>query len=322
MQKVEQPGRAENGASRLRLGQAARGFTIVEVLVSITICLALCGLATSIFFQVRAIMRRTQARLELHNNARFLFESMRRDLMAMEQEGAFYIESTIDQHPELPVGDPRHTGEVRLTFLRGRVDNQDFNPDDDGGGSPRSDLVWTQWKFDQHITAICTASSSRARWWRNWSSWIDGAGHNFGQVNQWRAGHLYMGMPQPRRVAGPDAATTLDDGRFDKAYDGEPGDYKDLTGNLGPVARNVTAFALEAVLADGRVVAADVGSTKATALDGEFVDGRVPTGGPARQPHRHRPRLVRVRFDLTDADTRLTQTFSFTFQPSTALPPL
>jgi prepilin-type N-terminal cleavage/methylation domain-containing protein len=301
---------------------ARKGFTLIEVMVSITICLVLCGLATSIFFQVRAIMRRTQARLELHNHARFLFEAMRRDLMALEQEGACYIESTADAHPELPPGDNRHTGEVRLTFLRGRVDNQDYNPDDDGGSAPRSDLVWTQWKFDQRNAAVCAGSNGRARYWRNWTHWADGAGHDFGQVNQWRAGHLYMAMPQPRRAAGSDAATTLDDNRFDKAYDGEVGDYKDLTGNLTPATRGVTAFELEAVLADGKVVHADVRATKNTALDGEFVDGHVPAGPASIQPHRHRPRLFRVRFDLTDAESRLTQSFSFSFQPSTALPPL
>jgi prepilin-type N-terminal cleavage/methylation domain-containing protein len=299
----------------------ARGFTLIEVLVSITICLALCGLATSIFFQVRAIMRRTEARLELHNTARFLFESMRRDLMAMEQAGAFYIETTADAHPELPPGDSGHTGEIRLTFLRGRLDNQDFNPDDDGGGAPRSDLVWTQWKFDQHITALCTGSNARARYWRIWKHWIDGSGNDFGQVNQWRAGHLYMGMPQPRRVAGTNAQTTLDDDRFDKDYDGDVGDYMDLMGHMTPVCRNVSAFQLEAVLAGGKVVNADIGSTKVTALDGEYVDGRV-LGSTSAQPHRFRPRLIRVRFDLTDAESKLTQTFSFSFQPSATLPPL
>jgi hypothetical protein len=288
-------------------------------MTSITICLMLCGLATSIFFQVRAIMKRTQARLELHNSARFLYEAMRRDVMALEQEGACFIESTADAQPGLPPGDPRHTGEVRLTFLRGRVDNQDFDNEDDMN-APRSDLVWTQWRYDQRLTALSTGSSTRVRYWNHWDHWVDNANHDFGNA-PW-SGHTYMAMAQPRREAGAAAAATLDDNRFDKAYDGEIGDYKDLMGQMAPVARNVAAFELEAVLVSGKVVHVDVDATKETALDGVFVDGRVPAGPASRQPHRQRPVLIRVRFDLVDAETRLKQTFSFSFQPSAALPPL
>jgi prepilin-type N-terminal cleavage/methylation domain-containing protein len=295
-----------------------RGFTLIEVLTSLAIGLALCVLATSTFFQVRSILRRTQARLELHNTARFLFQSLRQDLMAMQQEGAFYLESIADTQPNLPPGDPGHTGEVRLTFLRGRIDNYDYVYKEDGL-TRNTDLVWTQWKWVESRSIMLSGSSSHSRRWDNWGHWVKATtGQDFG--NSPNGPHSYLNFPQPRRVAGVSASVTLNDNNYQSGNGADIGDYDDLQNNLVPAMRSVTNLTVELVLADGSTVDVDTSSTKTVALDGVYIDGRVPTTPGTTQPNARRPRLLRLRVDLTDTDAKLTQSFSFSIQLPSNLP--
>jgi prepilin-type N-terminal cleavage/methylation domain-containing protein len=300
-----------------------RGFTLIELLSSIAIGLALSVIATSTFFQVLAIMRRTQARLEMHNTARFVFQALRQDLMALEQEGACYIETRADSQPSLPPNDPRHDGEVCLTFLRGKVDNYGYSYDGEGTGL-NTDLVWTQWKWDQKLRAICSGSNSRVRSWDNGGTWVSPAGYEYGGFKG--SPHSFMIVPEPRRAAGADAKTRLDDNAFGSGHSSDIGDYTDLARRVLPTTRNVTNFALEVVLNDGSTVRADGTATAKKSFDGVFVDGRLPTavgaGPPPSLPHLRRPRLIRIRFDLTDVEAKLSQSFSFSFQAPAPLPKL
>jgi hypothetical protein len=290
----------------------ARGYTLIELLTSIALGMMLSVLATSTFFQVRAVLRRTLARLEMHNTARFVYQAFQQDIAAMQQEGALYVETRADSDPDAPPGDGRHDGQIRMTFLRGKIDNVDFTSDDDGV-LLNSDLVWTQWRWDQRGAMLSTGSSSRSRTWDALSHWRSPQGRDFG-------GHSFAMLPQPRRSAGAGAQARLDDNAFGSGDPSDVGDYGDLAQQVLPVTRNVRGLELQIVLNDGSLIVADGNTTRAVALDGVFVDGRVPASGT--RPHLRRPRLFRLRFELNDPETKLTQSFSFSFQAPAQLPSL
>jgi len=282
---------------------STRGFTLIEVLTCLALGIVLTVLATSTFLQVRAILRRTQARLEMHNSARFIFQSLHSDLLCLQQDGACFVESTADANPGLPVGDARHTGQIRLTFLKSKTDNNNYDAHNDLS-LLNTDLVWTQWAWQQSSSALCNGSSSTVRFWQANGSRTKG-GLDFA------AGKYYMNLPQPRRSAGADAKTTLNDNTFTSGDPQDIGDYDDLNRNLHPVSRGITRFDLEVVLADGTLIDPSVATTAVSAYDGDYVDGHVPSAGA--QPLVKRPRLFRIRFDITDFELHFTQTFSFSF---------
>jgi hypothetical protein len=284
-----------------------RGFTLLEVLTCLGLGLILTVLSTGTFFQVRSVLRRTQARLEMHNTARFIYQSMYADIMCMEQEGAFYVETTADASPGLPVGDQRHTGEIRMTFLKSKTDNNNYDAHNDNT-LLTTDLVWTQWKWQQGISAICNGVNSNNRFWQEWGHWTKN-GRDYANANG--TGKYFMSLPQPRRAAGTDAKTTLNDNSFHSGDWQDIGDYDDLANNVHPVSRHVSNFDLELEFADGSVLDPSVSQSSIYPYDGVFVDGHVPVA--AAPPHLKRPRLFRIRFDLTDPETHLTQTFSFSF---------
>jgi len=223
--------------------------------------------------------------------------------LCMQQDAACFVETTADANPGLPTGDARHTGQVRLTFLKSKVDNNDYDPHNDQS-LLNTDLIWTQWSWQQSISALCNGSSSTARFWQENGSWKKG-GQDFA------AGKYFMNLPLPRRAAGVNAVTTLNNNTFTSGDPQDIGDYDDVTNNLHPVSRGITRFDLEVVLADGTVIDPSVSTTAVYPYDGDYVDGHVPaTGTP---PHLKRPRLFRIRFDITDFELHFTQTFSFSF---------
>jgi hypothetical protein len=278
------------------------------VLTSITIGMALAVLATTAFFQVQAIMRRTEARLRMHNSARFLYQALRSDLLALQQDGAMWIETSQDSG----AGD----GDVRLTFLRGKQDTMDYDVAYGYGAynSVITDLVWTQWKWDQRHRALCCGSSTPVRTWNVGVDWIAPGPLQVNFKN-----HHFRNMPQPQRVAGTNAATTLDSNRYGSPDPHDIGDYADLAPRVTPVARDITRFDLEVVLNDGSTVRADTSAARTVPLDGCYVDARDPATGT--KPNLRRPRLFRVRFEMTDPELKLTQSFSFSFRAPSPLPP-
>ncbi len=281
-----------------------RGFTLIEVIVCIAIGTSLATLATTTFLRMRATMRRVNVRLEMHNTARFVFQRLRADLMAMQQDAALWLESD--------AGSGADDATVRLVFLRGKTDTTDFTHDLEYGvyTTLNTDLVWAQWRWDQDTRRLCAGSSSTVREWTMSADWTSPDGHNF-------RNRRFRNLPQPRRVAGVECRTTLDDNRFGSPDPRDIGDFTDLDANTLPTTRGVTAMTFELVLADGSTVSVDGGADRTVALDGAFIDGRVPAAAP---PHRRRPRLVRVRMTMHDAATALTQDFAFSFATPDPLP--
>jgi len=281
-----------------------RGFTLLEVLVSLTVVMVLAGTATASFLQLRSLTRRVQARQALSDTARIAFDRLRGECDAMVHAGAWWL-------------GPTAGGGVELVFLRGRVDMLDFSFGAEvrepafGAINPTAltDLLWTRLAWDPATRTLGLGGSSPLRMCKLAQPWRSPGGRDF-------QGAVAVFLPQAVRQAGTDPRTALDAHRLGNGDPGDLGDYGDLLANTVPLATGCTDLAIQAVLADGSVVDAAAG----VAGDGLPVDGR----GAAWAK---RPRLLRLRFTLQAPDSRIDpatglddpasviqQTFSLTFR--------
>jgi hypothetical protein len=280
------------------------GLTLIELLMSVAIGLALSTLATVCFLQARGALARAHSRLEMHNSARLVYQNFADKFSALEQDGALYLETTADGGTG--------AGKVDLVFLKGKVDDRDFSTNVAFGAyiNEETDLGWCLLRYDEKRRFLADGVSSPPRDWICNASWKGPKG----DYNS----HRFRNMPQPQRSAGSSAAATLASSKYGSGDVQDYGDYTDVTNHLDPFLRNVTAFTVELVGADGSVLTGDVNQTREVPLDGDFVDGTTsPTSGTS---FKSRPVLIRIRFDLTDPVLDFTQTFSFSFQPPGFLP--
>ncbi len=305
---------------------ARAALTLVELLTSVSIALALCVLATVSFLQVRALLERMHTRLEMHNSARFVYQSLSEGLGSLQQDAALWLESTQDSGAR--------DGMVQLTWLRGRVDEHGFtsNMGDIWGGEEFSvyqnrctDLAWCGFKWDQKRGILYSGMNRQPHQFHMSISW-SGPNGDYGGGN----GPYFLYMPQPLRQSVPyplAAPATSSQAALSGSRYGSPdtiddiSDYQDLHNQMAPIARNVSNCVIELVLADGTVVDGDVTQSRIANIDGCYVDGS-PIADPNSGDigYRKRPRLVRLLFDMTDPVNGVTQTFSFSFEPPGMLP--
>jgi Tfp pilus assembly protein PilE len=303
------------------------GLTLVELLVSVSIALTLTVFATIAFVHIQRILERMGARLEMHNSARFLHQSFSEQTAALQQDGAMWIETSKD--------DGTGSGSVAITFLKGKTDEHGYttlNGDNIGGEefgvyqNRCCDLEWTSWRWDRKRRVLLAGTNTRPRQFSVLGSWNGpngdyalGAGGNCRFIN----------MPQPLRQAVP-YTTATPTGSAQAALGGnrygspdllnDISDWQDLSNQMAPVARNVSDFRIELVLADGSVVDADATQDRTLPFDGNYVDARVSVDPSGGQPFKKRPRLIRLLFDMTELVTGVKTSFSFSFQPPGLLP--
>ncbi len=301
----------------------ARALTLVELLTSVSICLALSMLATVSFIQIRAVLQRMQVRLEMHNAARYIHQALSEQIAALQQDGAMWVETRQD--------DGSGDGQVAITFLKGKTDEHDFTTSNGsmwyGEGNSVyqnrcTDLTWCSWSWDQKHGILSSGATSHPRQFKINTPWI---GPNGNYQSTWMAN-----MPQPLRSADPypaalpagSAQAALSGSRYGSSdYANDISDYQDLQDHMAPAMRNVTGFAIEMILSDGSVMDAGVGQTQEIALDGSFIDAHAAPDASGNAPYKKRPRLIRVLIDMSDPQTGVSQSFSFSFQPPGMLPP-
>jgi Tfp pilus assembly protein PilE len=307
--------------------RASQGLTLIELMTSVTIALALSVLATVCFLQVRAVLQRMRVRLEMHNSARFLYQTFAEQMAALQQDGAMWVETTQDGGSG--------TGTVSITFLKGKTDEHGFTTNNGNlntGGEEFSvyqnrccDLDWCSWRWDQSHAAIYLGTTSPPHQFPITTSWPGPNGdYNFGIGNVY-----FMNMPQPLEQAVPypkalpptSSQAALNGNRYGSPdYQNDVSDYQDLQNQMAPVIRNVTKCVIELILSDGSVIDADTSQSQTQALDGNFVDGHCSVAADGNFPFKRRPRLIRLLFDMTDPRTGISQSFSFSFQPPGMLP--
>lgn len=274
------------------------GVTLVEILVSLSLMAFLLTTATVAFAQVRAMTSRVQAKQVLHQNALVIYERLRFEISSLQQNSAMYLRSN------------GATGPVELVFLRGKLDDVDFTINDRFGSDVivNTDLVWTRWAWSPDTKVVTNGFSSNERNFQITTNWTPGSVNYKDQI--------ITQLPNPRRIAGTNPEITLEDNAFGSGDPNDYGDWGDLIRRSVPVATTCSDLRFEIVQMNNAVQTASVDGITNFAVDGLTVDGRLLPNNVKR------PRLIRLRFDLTDESVHLTETFSFSFQPPGMLPQL
>jgi len=106
-----------------------------------------------------------------------------------------------------------------------------------------------------------------------------------------------------------------------RAGSGDYGDAQDLTNRLGLVLTHVAQLAWQLVAVDGSVITCDDSSSATVVRNGVWLDGRlapslstpVTPAVVAASDLATRPRLVRLRYTVSDPVSARSQVFSLSF---------
>lgn len=304
-----------------------RAFTLIEILVAVSLSMLMVSVAWNLFSQTQRVAKRAQARLQLHASAKSVFESLRRELLAMQQHCAFWLESKSS-----PQG-------VELVFMTAAMDEAGYQMKGSWSNVAVADLVWSRWRWDGASRRLLSARNLTKRSWPMDQA-VDGVAANPLLGSETLRSDIPSALfwPQPRRFTAGDAMSGLDGNRWSLATGTGTavgagrnlGDWSDLGQRLAPVCMGVEALNIEVVLAakDGS------GAPRTRHADGTFDDSfcahgirmdGVASGNVTAAPAAiagftdeigERPTLLRLSFTLRDAATDVSIPFSF----SIALP--
>jgi prepilin-type N-terminal cleavage/methylation domain-containing protein len=316
--------------------RAPGGFTLLELMISTAIAVAIATMMSTAFFQTRTAITRAQARLALADEARAIYMALAASITSAQQSCA--VVAIAVQRNGAAAPDP---GTVSLIFMRGNDDKDNFG----ATSYDSSQIVWEEWQW-RRATGTIHAGTNRA---------IQDDARQFSVASTFRPnggvdykGKAFVNVPQPRRqldpadpvgspvLAGP-AASRLDDNQWfpDPANPGQSlvsiedlGDYGDLQKAIAaPAFDRVTDFAFQIASHDESlpIVAVDDSIAATTVWQGVWLDGRLGAGAdrtnatlappqvfPGSDGAR-RPKLLRLRFTLVEPRSKVTQTFSFSF---------
>lgn len=321
-------------------------FTLIELLLAVSLAMLLVTITISATVQVRKTLERNTVRLAMHQRSGLLADQLTQRFTAMEQHGALVVEWSNAGTAGNP--DPR----LRLLMLRGVFDQNDWNysayGDYPAWPAPIStDLVWELWEWRATNHALYAATSPLlARTIKGRKA--DGSNLVLGGVSY--GNQLFLALPQPRRTLGAQWKADLNDDILFPAtptdlehsislIPGDTGDWSDLSNRLVPMLMGtaseaqdplkpqtwdgVSDFALQLHLRNGTVEEFSAGSAYRTLIiPGVRVDGRPSsTDGSGAQllPDAlnagagRRPDLLRLRWTLRDRKTGVQIPFSFSF---------
>jgi Tfp pilus assembly protein PilV len=281
------------------MSRTASGLTLVEILVATALSSFLIATATAGFMQMRTLARRVDAQQQLHNTARIIFERLNDETSSLMQGSL--------------VGACGTAGAVELVYLRGKLDNTDFTMSGSFGASlkSRTDQLWSRLSWDGTTHMLSLAASSPERTFtvnRDWTG-----------VGAWPYNNRpFYNLPTPQRsvlggaissyaTAKAAIETTLNANALGSGSTDDIGDYKDLENNARPMSSWCTDIGFEFVCEDGSTHAVNAAADSWYVAAGQFVDGR--TGSQLDL----RPRLLRLRLQLTEPTTGLSEEFAFSF---------
>ncbi len=315
-----------------------RGFTLIEILIGISLAMLLIGTATTAFVQMRTMASRVEARMALNRRAETLYLQLDQRLSVAQQHCAFVVDgrSADVEGTVKPV--------LRLLFMRASEDQNNWNWSAQNWDGDCTDLYWELWEYRPDEQRLYQATSPMYWDFRAPNGMIAGLGDLKEQK--------FRNSPSPRRrLAAPDWIASLEDNQlFPRLPRTAPvstslvavddrGDWGVLRHELRVACEGVKDLTWEVLSNDGTVRTYNAGMSGAPLVaDGVWMDGRsVDSSG--RQPGQAgwtwtstelpaRPRLVRLRLTLqraTAADnstkpgSQLEQTYSFSFQlPATS----
>lgn len=290
-----------------------RGFTLIEVLISVALAVMMVTMAAVALLQFERLVRRTEARLEMHNAMRYLQATAVEDSAAMIHGCALFLSSPTSFNGTPVPG-------TSLIFMRGRLHPQDFPTTMAYGAymDESSDLTWVEWRWDQDRRELLRGENRRSRDFTLDAPWT---GRDAGLVTRDFRDRSFYQLPQPWREATGGADAVLNRNAWGTGHADDIGDRQDLEQRLVPIVRNVTACSFELVPDDGTAaMVADGSGPVEQRLDGTYVDGAIPAAGIP--PSAKRPVILRMRIQLTDPATGLVQRFAWAFKTPGLLPSL
>jgi len=330
-----------------------RGFTLIELMVSIALLALLTTTAITVTMQAVTVTRRMQARQFMDGSARTACNRLRAEVATMHPCAAVWLNAKKD-------------ASVELIFLCAAPTPFDGMESRLASGQMRrvylTDQVWTRWYWDASALTLTASSSRRARWTR---AYADPAMHEGKDYWQILSGTKMAGLkhsatefdepyfstllclPQPQRDTGlpvDDATTPVDERNSPVALldannwntQAHPemtiGDYTDLVREAAarPQLVACTDFSIGIRSVDGSTVLADAQNNLAWSVAGSFVDGGYigsatdkrcgAKGNLAAGPWNQsdlgkRPGVVQIRFTLRDEKTGSSSTYSFSCAP-------
>ena len=313
------------------------GFTLIELLVSTALASLLTAVCITAFQQGRANIERCEARVRMHANAQDLYANLEHSLSSLMQDCAVVTASTQNSGPG--------TGDVTFLFMRGKEDDGDYLWLGAPYAGANSDHEWEAWHWQAATQNLAIGISSLQRVFQITRSYKP---HGQDDYN----GQTFLNLDAPRRtLSATDPWVDLDSNLYfpsatsstvSAISSGDIGDWTDVNNNLNTVMNSVSDFSLQIVQFNGQTSTIDDTATTLHESDGVWLDGRIASATTAAAAPNYRsplfypdtqtgfassaialrPRLVRVRFTVTDAAVGLSQTFSFSFAlPGFAGPP-
>jgi type II secretory pathway pseudopilin PulG len=308
-------------------GRPAAGgaFTLIEILVSLSIAMILLTVVTSAMYTTRRLIQRGQARLEMHQRSGLLFMQLQARIGMMQQHGALVAFSNNDQ--------------VGMLWLRGKEDYNDWDTSWFKWNEDTTDMLWELWVWNKSDGVLRVATSSFNRTFNPVPNSLHLNGVDYSAMH-------FQNMPQPRRVLNhTDWAGTLDQNQLfpnlgattaasaitgatpslqSLASPKDLGDWGELQQKLLPTLNNVTDFGISMVQHNGTTQNFTIGSNQLLVLDGIRTDalvardvngdGVINTSDAAASAIGARPVLVRFRWSMNDPVSGLTTPFTFSIQ--------
>jgi type II secretory pathway pseudopilin PulG len=179
----------------------ATGFTLIELLVAVTLSMIVIAMAWSLFSQSQALIKRTQARAELHQQAATIHANLAAQCAGMHPGGL--IKARASTVPASVPGPSAGATRIDLWFLHTpeRVDTT-------YGFSPRiyendwDSVSWVKWRWERPAGGIAGVLSV-ARSPRYWDHWWQGARVSATSSTD-RQLRIVRNAPWPRRDASRD----------------------------------------------------------------------------------------------------------------------
>jgi prepilin-type N-terminal cleavage/methylation domain-containing protein len=272
------------------------GFTLIEVLISLAIGMALIALGWSAYRTSEQVVRRTQVRLALHQDAGQVQHAMTGDFRTVHHGGSWRVE-----------GQVATTGSIiSVTALRATLRTGWKTADPFCASSNAS------WGVGRDAGSLYSAAQTPTDLtWFRWCWKADSAtpgtrmGTLFRAMNpRVRNGYLGTNWTQPRRSASRPLSDNDWQTLFQTASttfltrNNPLSDEADLSASLVPIAFRVRDFAVAWTTSGGAVSGVDAASltTSLTShpIDGVWLDARDST------LPRLRPAVLRMRFTLVD----------------------
>lgn len=329
------------------------GMTLVELLVAASLGVMVIALTWTAFSRAKSTVARATARVQMHQTASVLQDSLERDFGNLAPALALFVRST-----PASAGTSR-SEDVAIVFMRSTapLDKQSMQGTED---RYLADHHWVRWRFSRSqeqvdgvwrttAVALRRSSSTPMRLWKTNNTLTVSPAVIDPKDSSSEAdynGDLWLNLPRPLRDASGGIAS-LDFNRYglpasaisNNTPIGDIGDLADLDANEQLISTQILDFQVGWLRADGSAETVDGRHAASVNIDGlhmdvvgpdngRYLDARqdsvvTPPGallqpGHAQYDYRPvlaaRPRLVRIAIRLKDAATQVDQAFAFSVQ--------